>query len=562
MSLLTTSMPSTREVVSGSELVTDMTRARRRLYIAGAVMFTLIVAAWHSGIELSRMFTGRGVGDAGSLLAAFFHPDLSGPFVSRVARLALDSFLIGALGTALALVVGIGLALAAARHPRLEDGPADNVIRRRVLAGLRQLSRGILAVFRSIPEIIWAYLFVRIFGLGAGAAVMAIAITFGGILGKLFAELLEAVDPRPAQQLRAAGAGAIACFLYGTFPLVRSQWVGYALFRLECGIRSASILGIVGAGGLGLQIHLSVKYLQFDQLATALLAVLLYVIALELVSAKLRRMPSRFSGLFFAATAGAALVVLDVPWGDLFTSGALRQAKAFFAGFANPNLDGGFVWAAIKLSAVTVAIAAVATAMAALIACVLAPAAARTFAGRGFLEHPPGRRPMWIVQWGVMHTVRLVLQAFRALPELIWALIFVIWVGPGPTAGVLAICAHTIGILGRLYGEVLEEAEPAVPRALEAAGSSKTSWFLFGTLPQVAPRLLSYTLFRFEVNIRATAMVGFVGAGGLGDALDTALELFHMRDLATLLIVLLATVLIVDVIGDRVRSRLLSAHQR
>jgi len=544
----------------GPGVVTDIHRAKRRLYISGAVMFILVVAAWQSGVHLSRLFSGKGVSDAGSLLGAFVSPDLSSSFVWRVAKLALESFLIGALGTALALVIGVVLALFAARHPDLPDPPGMRKWHPLVAATPRAISRGILAVFRSIPEIVWAYLFVRIFGLGAGAAVMAIGITFGGILGKLFAELLESVDPWPAQRLRAAGAGRVAMFFYGTFPLVRSQWIGYALFRLECGIRSASILGIVGAGGLGLQIHLSVKYMQFSQLATALLAVLAYVIVLELVSARLRKLPARISAGFFAVFAIAAFIVLDIPWGDLFSGDAIKQASAFASGFADPNLDGGFVWMALKLSVVTVAMAAIATALAAVVAFVLAPGASRTFAGRGFLEEPPGRRPWWFLQYAFMLAVRLLLQAFRALPELIWALIFVIWVGPGPTAGVLAIAAHTIGIFGRLYGEVLEEAEPAVPRSLEAAGASKTTWFLYGTLPQVAPRLLSYTLFRFEVNIRATAMVGFVGAGGLGDALDTALELFHMRDLATLLLVLLATVLIVDFIGDRIRGRLLQAH--
>ena len=546
--------------MNAANAITDIDRAKRRLYIGGAVTLLLIVCVWQTGVHLGRLFYGKGVSDATSLFAAFARPDLSGDFVSRVAKLALESFLIGALGTAFALVIGIALALCAARHPRLADPPGGRRWWPLCAAGIRVASRAVLAVSRSIPEIVWAFLFVRIFGLGAGAAVMAIAVTFGGILGKLFAELLEAVDPAPARRLRAAGAGRVATFLYGTFPLVRAQWIGYALFRLECGIRSASILGIVGAGGLGLQIHLSVQYLEFDKLATALLAVLAYVIALELISARLRRMPARFTAALFAAAALMALVVLDVPWGDLFTGDAAKQAGAFVSGFANPNLDGGFVWAATKLSVLTVAMAAVATAMAAVIAFVFAPGAARTYAGRGFLEEPPGTRPLWLVQYAVMLGIRLLLQACRALPELIWALIFVIWVGPGVTAGVLAICAHTVGIFGRLYGEVLEEAEPGVPRALEAAGASKTSWFFYGTLPQVTPRLLSYTLFRFEVNIRATAMVGFVGAGGLGDALDTALKLFHMRELATLLMVLLATVLIVDFAGDRLRARITNGH--
>ena len=122
---------------------------------------------------------------------------------------------------------------------------------------------------------------------------------------------------------------------------------------------------------------------------------------------------------------------------------------------------------------------------------------------------------------------------------------------------ILAVAVHTAGILGRLYSDTLEEAEPEPMRMLEAAGASRLGVLLYGALPQIAPRLLSYTLYRFEVNIRATATVGFVGAGGLGDALHTALSLFHMRDLATLMMVLFATVLIVDHLGGRLRARIL-----
>ena len=153
------------------------------------------------------------------------------------------------------------------------------------------------------------------------------------------------------------------------------------------------------------------------------------------------------------------------------------------------------------------------------------------------------------------------LQMTRALPELVWALLFIIRVGPGPFAGALAIAAHTFGILGRLFGEIYEDAETQnaqPPRLLEAAGCSRFSLWLHGVLPQCAPQLTAFTLFRFEVNVRATAMVGFVGAGGIGDAIHTAISLFHMSDLAMLLLILLVAVIIVDIAGDALRRNLLA----
>ncbi len=203
------------------------------------------------------------------------------------------------------------------------------------------------------------------------------------------------------------------------------------------------------------------------------------------------------------------------------------------------------------------------TILAGMMAFVLAPLSATTFTVRGYLQDAPIGRgyTRWLFTMIVV-PVRISLQVARALPELVWALLFILWVGPGVTAGVLALTVHTIGILGRLYSDILEEAEPEPLRVIEASGASAFARYLYGAMPQAMPRILAFTLFRFEVNVRAAAMVGFVGAGGLGDALHTALSLFHMRDLATLLLITLAVVLIVDAIGDRVRQRVLRAYGR
>jgi len=153
---------------------------------------------------------------------------------------------------------------------------------------------------------------------------------------------------------------------------------------------------------------------------------------------------------------------------------------------------------------------------------------------------------------------RAVLQGTRVMPELTLALVFVVWVGGGPLAGILAIAVHNIGVMGRLFADVLEEAEAGPPAVLQAQGAGPLATFLFGVMPQVRARLAAYSLYRFEVNVRATAMVGFVGAGGIGDALNTAISLFHMRDLTLLLITMALLVAVVDAIGDHVRSRILS----
>lgn len=534
-------------------------RGRLALSLAAGLALTWGSAAY-SGASGAALTDPEGWRNATELAAALLHPDLEPEFTARIWRLTVESVAIGALGMALALVLGIPLAIAAARLPTLVAPPRRHPALRVAGESARWLARSTLAVLRGIPEIIWAYLFVQILGLGPGPAVVAIGLSFGGIVGKLFAELLEAADPTPVRPLLAAGSGRLGVLLYGVLPQVRSQWVGYGLFRFECAIRSASILGVVGAGGLGSEISLSILYFEFDKLATALLAVLGTIAVFEAASMVLRRVRLRWPIGLLAAGAALGSSVLAIPWPDLWTTHATDQLLEFGRALLEPTLDGELPMLALEHTGETLAMAFAGTAIAAVVAFLLAPLATRPLIAGSYLQSAP--RPHWTAGlggWAVIAGTRLTFQILRSIPDLVWAMIFILWVGPGPFAGMLAITAHTLGILGRLFGEVYEEAEPRPAAALEAAGLGRLGRWAYGVLPQVSPRLAAYALFRFEVNVRAVAMVGFVGAGGIGDDIHTAISLFHTQDLALLLMVLLGTVIVVDAAGDRLRHRLLRA---
>ena len=152
---------------------------------------------------------------------------------------------------------------------------------------------------------------------------------------------------------------------------------------------------------------------------------------------------------------------------------------------------------------------------------------------------------------------RLVLNALRAIPELVWAALLLISAGLGPFAGTLALAAHTTGVLGRLFAEAIENAPPGPAVALRAQGIGHGRIFLFTTLPQVLPQLLSYTLYRWENNIRAAAVLGVVGAGGLGQLLAFHMGLFHMNKTATVLAAMLLLVGLVDALSVASRRALM-----
>ncbi|HTE52130.1 MAG TPA: ABC transporter permease subunit [Kofleriaceae bacterium] len=529
----------------------------RRAAVVALVLGSLGWAAHRSGVHPARLLDPDGLSSALGILSGFGHPDVSGDFLARVARLSLESLAIGVLGTALAAVLGVGMAVIGMRVPDLPDPPRGSWLVRAAAEALRLGVRFVLGVLRSIPDIVWALLFVRMLGLGPGPAVLAIAVSTGGIMGKLFAELAEAVDPGPIHALRRAGAGRLAVLVHGVLPQVQRSWVAYALFRLECSIRSASILGVVGAGGLGSEIALSVRYFQYDKLATALLAVLGFVAATEAVSAALRRRSIRWTVAVIAVGSLASFLYLPIPWAELWRSSPLAGGLSVSSTWHVAEV----ARRAWPLLVETVAMAWCATLAAAAVAFLLAPLATRALVAGSYLRDPPRRRgPAFGLGLLAFAGARAVFQVCRAIPELTLALLFVVWVRPGPFAGALAIALHTVGVLGRLYGDVYEEVEPGPVAALEATGASRFAVWLHAVVPQVGPRILAFTLYRFEVNVRMTAIVGFAGAGGIGDAIQTAISLFHMTELAVLLAVILVAVTVLDRVGDQLRYRILVAR--
>jgi phosphonate transport system permease protein len=484
------------------------------------------------------------------LFGGLFSPDLSAGYVERVARLCVESLLIGMVGNALALALAFALVFGSVALPRLPaDGPEGLGVRL-----LRAACRGLLAFQRAVPDLVWALLFVRIVGLGPGAAVLAIGLSFAGIIGKLFAETMESVDPEPARRLRAQGASLGATFLYGVWPLVKARWTAYSLFRLECSIRTASILGVVGAGGLGQELDLCIRYFEYDKLATNILAIVAYLGVLEVVSATLRRLRARWFFVYVGMGAAIGLLTMEIPWADLFSTSAIEQARSFLAGFLHPTLDPAFLSGLVGDIVETVAMAFTGTALAALAAFLIVPAAIRSLsrgASGGELMAAKGTPASLIFL-----LVRLVLHLMRALPELLWAMFFVLVFGPGAQAGAMALAVHSIGVLSRLFSDAAEEASPGPIAVMQAEGASSLATYLHAIVPQVRAQMLAFTLFRFEVNLRAAAVIGFVGAGGLGDALHTAVSLFHMSDLATLILATLALVIVVEALGRRIRLAL------
>ena len=227
----------------------------------------------------------------------------------------------------------------------------------------------------------------------------------------------------------------------------------------------------------------------------------------------------------------ASFASLDLQWAAFFGPDAVRSMGRFLGEFFPPDLQPAFVSQVVAATWETLAMSALGTAIAAVLGLLLALPASRRHAG----DTAHARGP-----------TRGLLNALRSVPELVWASLLLISAGLGPFAGTLALAAHTTGVLGRLYAEAIENAPPGPSAALRTKGVPEGRVFLYATWPQVLPQLMSYTLYRWENNIRAAAVLGVVGAGGLGQLLAFHMGLFHMGKTATVLLAMLLLVGLVD----------------
>ncbi|MFP8833145.1 PhnE/PtxC family ABC transporter permease [Hydrogenophaga sp. XSHU_21] len=258
----------------------------RRLFWIGA----LLVVLWPLGVATEFrpwvLVEARNLQVTGQFLGTFFPLAHDAEFLAMVARETWRTVAMATAGVTLALLVAIPLTLAGTRvlsvsalSGRMAAWPAV----------VRQAVRWLLIVLRSVPELVWALVFVRVVGLGPTAGVLAIALTYGGMLGKVYGEILESGETHAAQTLLRNGSGRLQAFFYGLLPTNAAELTSYTVYRWECAIRSSVVLGFVGAGGLGQQLDNSMKMFNGGEVASMLLVFIALVALADRVSAGLRK---------------------------------------------------------------------------------------------------------------------------------------------------------------------------------------------------------------------------------------------------------------------------------
>ncbi len=536
--------------------------AVRRGVGLAVVVLPLAWAMWRSLGGDTAVINVGGSKVLGRLFAGILEPNLDPDFLRIVFDASVTTILFAALGTAGALVIGAfgGLVLSDAVWERPDFWP---------LRIVRAAVRGLLVTVRAIHEIVWALLLVTVMGLDPLVAVLAIALPFGAQTAQVFGDSLDNAPRAGLLALRQAGARPAAAVAYGLLPAARGVLTSYSFYRFECAIRSAVVLGFVGVGGLGQELTVSLQSRNWDEVWVLIGAVLLISAAIDSWSSWVRRDQQVNSCSDWSAGTEAAeppettgtvttrrtvvrtgrrwsswSVILVLPllvysWvasgvslAGLTSERTRTETVRLFEDLWPPAMPPEGSSVVIEAVLDTVAMAVVAMLVAVLFTALLAPLAMRPATTDGHRGGVLNRVPRYVGWAGA----RVVLLVLRSIPPTVWAILALFVFFPGIIPGAIALGLYTGGILGRLVSEAWESQSRNSMLALRSAGVRGRVAGVVAMGPPSAHHLITYTLYRFEICIRDTAVVGVVGAAGLGRVLFDQLNVFRFEAVATLLI--------------------------
>ena len=532
------------------------------------VVLAVIVASFAVTLTSGNPVNAAGFSLLGRFVSAALKPALDAQTLELIVKSSGVTLTIATCGTAVSVLIGTfaGLWASETWWALLGfDTQGTRVWRRPVF-----WVRAFLAVPRGVPEIVWGLFLINVLGLDCWVAVLAIGIPFGAITAKVFSEHIDETPRRAAVAYRAAGAGAINAFFYGIWPTVSPSLVAYACYRFECAIRSAAVLGLIGASGLGYQIMLSLDTLRYAEVWSFLYALIVIVAASDWLSSRVtgilqkqiaptaeelrkqtRTMTMVLAGAAIASV--AAYSALELELARLCEPRRILMLRDVLVASWPPKvrLDElpGIVGLATQTVAMSIAAITIASCLAIGTSWIATP--------RLWIAHRTAARSWeWLAARVTAAAVRLGLVAVRSLSDGIWVLLALFVFYPGPFAGAVALGVYNFGVMGRLLVQLNEVADTKPYSALRAQGAGALGGIAYGFLPTLLPQYLAYALYRWEVCVRATMVVGIVAAGGLGRRLQDQMVSFDYRGVAATLIGYIVLTVVVDTISGEARRAL------
>lgn len=485
------------------------------------------------GLSLSDFV--KGFSSSGSFLAGMIPPDFGSLDVTL--SLAFETLVMAVVGTSLGMVLGVALAYLSAKNslfPVYVSAPA----------------RLLIVVSRSIPDLVFAVLLVALFGIGPTAGAIALGLGSIGMVGRISTQAIEDSSGLEKEALRSAGATKIQVFFGATLPQVFPSLIALFLYRLDINFRSATLMGLVGAGGIGLLLKMTLGVLDYNGAMGVITVIFLLIFLLEGISISLRAHIQN-TGASSERSFPLGWVVLAVMSGLLLagivgympnlvqSAGRLGYFGTMISGFFVPDFLSNFdLLANGILESLAIAIQG-------------------TFWGL-FIGLPVG---FWAARKSGFGPVgyalaRSFLVIKRGFPTLVIALLFISAIGLGPLAGILAMAIGTGGALAKFIADSLEDARTGPVTALATNGSSKWHQFVSGVLPQMSPTLLGHILYSLDMNIRYAAVLGIVGGGGIGVVILTSVRIQDFGTTSAALLLIIAVLVCLEFLSSWLRRKL------
>jgi phosphonate transport system permease protein len=501
-----------------------------------------------------------------NLFKRMYPPDFSD--MNRIVSLTLETLWIALLGTFGAVLLSYPLAI----------GAAANTTRHPII---RFVCRGIITLSRAVPELILAAIFVAAYGPGPFCGILALALHSIGMIGRLFADAIEQSSEVSGDAVTSVGATRRQRIRSAVMPQSLPSFVSTALFRLEINIRGSSVLGLVGAGGIGQVISESLETIQYKPALAAVFVVFVVILIGEMLSTSIRQsligevatqqqnrskwrlstfinkrdarvnlvayeerrlVPPWTTERIFRTTAtllGIALILysiysVEINWNYAFhnthkMTAVLRQMF--------PPGTGGESSLLIKGLVESLAISIVSTFLGVLVALPLGILMARNVNTRRFFSFG----------------TRIGVLALRGIPELIIAVIFVSAMGLGPVPGTLALSVTVAVFAAKLFADSLEEVSPAPREAVVAVGASKIQEFFSAVIPQFISPFVSSYFYLLDVYFRASTVLGIVGGGGIGYLLIQSIKVYQFKITMAIVISIYVIVLAIEWLGNGMR---------
>lgn len=512
-------------------LTISLSRRLKNIFIWISIFSIIFFSLKFSKIQIFSLISGFSYSLA--LIEEMFPPDFS--ILNKTINLTFETVSVGLWGTLIGIILSLPLGLLSSRN---------------ICSGLPYIiSRTIINFLRAIPDIMFALLFVTSFGLGPLAGIFALSLSTVGLLSKFYSEAIESIDRKPVEALISTGSHKLGIIRHAIMPQVFPLFMGYNFYLLDHNIRAAMVLGLVGAGGLGMELFTQMRSFNYQKVSAILIIVLLIITLIDRISAKMskdildgnltsdkNKYVNIFFILLFASLSLFSLFYFPISLGEIL--GGIPRIFEFFTQMFPPDITGIDRYFYLILETVSMGISG--TIIAIMVAIPLGVLSARN-----------------IVKFRLVNSIsREINNFFRAMPELMFALLFVAAVGLGPFAGVLAISIHTAGFLGKFYAESIENIDRKPLEAIDSTGAKFIQKLRYAVFPQIIPLFNSYNLYLLDRNIRASTVMGVVGAGGIGFELIMSMKVFDYQRTLTIILLILFTIIIVDQISSYLRKKL------